>query len=222
MSVRRLAVVLWPRYSATLDRMNRAAGFERWTASHRAPGFRLRRELYAHVAPKVPIDYLEFGVWTGASLRDWMAVAHSQSRFYGFDTFTGLPEAWDDKPRGAFATDPPQFADPRVQLVRGLFQHTLQGFLATFRRQGKLVIHLDADLYSSTLFVLASVSPHLQPGDLLLFDEFSDLLHEWRAYEDWSRAFLVETRVIGQANNFRQVAMEVQPSAPSASSLAVP
>ncbi len=42
---------------------------------------------------KEPINYLEFGVASGASFNWWMTQnSHAASRFYGFDTFTGLPE----------------------------------------------------------------------------------------------------------------------------------
>ena len=35
-----------------------------------------------------PINYLEFGVYTGESLRKWTALSNNtDSRFYGFDSF---------------------------------------------------------------------------------------------------------------------------------------
>src|SRR5438067_991338 len=41
------------------------------------------------------INYIEFGVASGQSFLFFLKEnSNSQSRFYGFDTFTGLPEDW--------------------------------------------------------------------------------------------------------------------------------
>jgi hypothetical protein len=217
MNRRVLAAAVWRRYSATFDRINRAAEFERWRAKQNAHACATRSALYTYVSNTLglqdqPLNYLEFGVWYGSSLREWAGLArHPESRFWGFDSFEGLPEAWDGKPAGTFATKQPTFEDERIQLVPGLFQHTLPAFLPSWRRTGRLVVHLDADLYTSTLFVLTSLSPLLQSGDVLLFDEFNDLLHEWRAYDDWSRSFMVTCGSLAETNGFHQVAFVVGP-----------
>ena len=63
-----------------------------------------------------------------------------QSRFFGFDSFEGLPEDWGDVPRGMFAVEgrAPHIDDARVQFVQGLFQETLYGFLAYYVRAPRL------------------------------------------------------------------------------------
>jgi hypothetical protein len=162
-----------------------------------------------------PIDYLEFGVAAGESLRWWTSLnTHLDSRFHGFDTFTGIPEAWVKFPAGSFSSDarPPDIADPRIEYHVGLFQETLTPFLANFQRTRPVVVHLDADLYSSTLYVLTNVGPITQPGDLFLFDEAGAVIgitHEFRALADYSSAFQKRFRLIGGAFDYVQLALEV-------------
>src|SRR5688572_2487354 len=62
--------------------------------------YSLRYSLYEHVAKsealeQAPIDYVEFGVAKGLSFQWWIKKnTNPNSRFYGFDTFEGLPEKW--------------------------------------------------------------------------------------------------------------------------------
>jgi len=81
-----------------------------------------------------------------------------------------------------------------------MFQDTLPRFLRDFARNKRLVLHLDADLYSSTLFVLTSVASLLRPGDLLPFDEFAAPAHEFRAFDDFVKAFGLCYEVVGAVN----------------------
>src|SRR5580704_10061871 len=63
------------------------------------------------------IDYLEFGVFEGESIKKWMELnAHQDSRFFGFDSFEGLPTDWEGLPKGHFATkgEPPKTNDKRA------------------------------------------------------------------------------------------------------------
>lgn len=59
-----------------------------------------RIELYDVVATTlgdVPLQYLEFGVFSGRSLAEIAnRFRHPEARFFGFDSFEGLPEAWGD------------------------------------------------------------------------------------------------------------------------------
>ena len=80
-------------------------------------------------------------------------------------------------------------------------------------------MHLDADLYSSTLYVLATLASVLYPGDLLLFDEFCSTLHEFRALDDFVRAFYFEYELIDASNNFEQVFLKVKAKADGAALL---
>ena len=192
-------------------------------ADRAEPAFRYakRERLFEHVLSSElgqgPIDYLEFGVAQGASFRWWVTnVGHPDSRFAGFDLFTGLPEDFGPVRAGAFDTGGkvPEISDPRATFVSGYFQDTLGPFLADGalgRRAGgrRLVVHLDADLYSSTLFVLTRLAPALREGDVLLFDEFGVPMHEFRAWTDFVAAYRVQATLLGQANDWLQTAFRI-------------
>jgi hypothetical protein len=74
------------------------------------------------------------------------------------------------------------------------------------------VVHMDADLYSSTLFALTSMAPFLREGDIILFDEFNIPNHEFDAWSDFVRSYYIQYEVVGAVNNFYQVAMRVTKS----------
>jgi O-methyltransferase len=182
------------------------------------PTFEERTELYDYLNSKVidngPIDYLEFGVYQGESLGHWVrANRHPDSRFYGFDTFTGLPENWkkfcNDVGEGTFDLkgQAPQLGDDRVQFIKGLFQDTVDDFLKTFAPRSQLVIHNDSDLYSSTLYVLTKFHD-LLPGAIMIFDEFSSALNEFRALDDYCTSYRRDYEVLAVTSAyFAQVAI---------------
>lgn len=196
----------------------------KWISKHRqlefggrpVSGFDYNRrfDLYKFILDKYvsqePIDYLEFGVSRGFSFRWWVEnQSNPESAFYGFDTFTGLPEDWGPFKKGAMSNgnEPPKMEGSRHQFYQGVFQDTLFKFLKGYRFNKRKVVHLDADLYSSTLFVLTTLSPLLKPNDILLFDEFNVPLHEFKAFKEWSESFYRDYKVLGETNNYYQVAI---------------
>lgn len=160
------------------------------------PVFPDRLAMHAFLAEPMrcePVTYLEFGVWQGEMFRNWLAWNdHRDSRFIGFDSFEGLPEDWvKGQPKGTFSTGgkPPEVSDPRASFQVGWFQDTLYSFLSGFSPENRLVIHIDCDLYSSTLFVLTSLDRHLPAGTIIIFDDFHSLVHEFAAWLDYRRSF---------------------------------
>lgn len=182
--------------------------------------YKNRVKLHEHVVSsegldKKPIHYLEFGVAGGTSFMWWIkANQHPGSRFFGFDTFEGLPEDWHFFKKGAFSFDTPLLEDARGTFIKGLFQDTVYKFLDNYRvnvdsPEATRVLHLDADLYSSTLFALTMLAPFLRNGDILLFDEFNIPNHEFAAWNDFVRSYYIKYEVIGSVNNFYQTAIKV-------------
>jgi len=161
-----------------------------------------------------PVVYLEFGVASGSSFKWWMnKCTHPDSRFYGFDTFEGLPEIWGMYAKGDMSFDVPKVDDSRGQLIKGTFQETLNGFLdkqGPGFRQKRKIIHMDADLFSATLFALSQLYPHLREGDIIMFDEFNVYGHEFKAFRYFTECFYVKLRPIAAQNNFYHAAFEVE------------
>lgn len=176
-----------------------------------------REELYEYIVQTQDlnkgIDYLEFGVAKGVSLKWWMnRIEYTEARFYGFDTFSGLPEDWGPFKKGDMNNGdaPPEIDDKRHTFYQGLFQQTLIPFLKGYETQKRKVIHMDADLYSSTLYVLTQITPFLKSGDIIFFDEFNVPMHEFKAFKDWTTAFYIKYRVLGGVNNYYQVAIIIE------------
>jgi len=159
------------------------------------------------------IDYLEFGVSKGVSFKWWLANNHnSESRFFGFDTFTGLPEDWGPFKKGDMSAnnEPPDIDDNRHQFIQGLFQQTLPEFLKNKEFKNRKVIHMDADLYTATLYVLTSLAPYLKKGDIIMFDEFNVPMHEFKAFTEFVSAYYIDYEVLGAVNNFYQLAIKIK------------
>ena len=175
-----------------------------------------RIKLYENILSKEnlaeqEINYLEFGVYTANSFKWWMnANKNAASRFYGFDTFEGLPEGWGTYGKGAMYATLPHLNDTRHEMVKGLFQDTLFNFLETHNIDTRRrIIHIDADLFSSTLFALTTLARHLKKDDIILFDEFNVPNHEFYAYKIFTESFYIKFELIGAVNNFYQVAFKV-------------
>jgi hypothetical protein len=130
---------------------------------------------------------LEFGVFSGTTLK-LISAARDGTQVYGFDSFDGLPDHWRHGfPAGSFQLDGPPDV-PGAELVVGLFEDTLPGFL-----DGKAgpvdFVHVDGDLYSSAKTVLDLVGPRLRAGSVIVFDEFFNYPgwqeHEYKAWQEY-------------------------------------
>lgn len=162
-------------------------------------------ELALRAARHVPGNVIEFGVAQGESTRAIRRIldrlerddpAAGRKEIFACDSFKGLPEKFEKAEVGTFAGEPPRI--PGVEIVEGYFHDSLDQALA--RRVGKVALaSLDADLYSSTLCALRWITPLLQTGSLLLFDEFlGENESEKRAFEDWSEEAGISTILVAE------------------------
>jgi hypothetical protein len=180
---------------------------------HPEPMYSSRRELYTELARRIANErvlYLEFGVYQGASLREWSWLLKNPSaQLHGFDKFDGLPETWNAyNPKGTFSVSPDavNIDDSRVVLHAGWFHETLPEF--TLPAHERLVAHFDADLYSSTKYALDWLKDAIHPGTLLIFDEFYDYMHELRAFNEFLESSQMTFRFLGGATSLSQCAFE--------------
>ena len=155
--------------------------------------------------------YLEFGVATGSTLRVITDAAPAGS-VYGFDSFEGLPEHWRmGYSVGQFATA--ELPDvPGAELVVGLFDATLDPFLEA-HPEPVAFLHVDADLYSSTVTVLDALAPRMRAGTVIVFDEYFNFPgwedHEHRAWTEFVAATGLQFEYLGFTADDEQVAVRL-------------
>ena len=177
-----------------------------------APYFEKHPKLVEFVVDQASLPglYLEFGVGRGKSIR-WIG-ARADRTVYGFDSFEGIPEYWNGNPVGAFAQKKLPKVPDNVQFEIGLFDQTLPGFLDQHADPVSL-LHVDCDLYSSTVTILEALGPRLQPGAVILFDEYYNFprwqQHEYKAFQEFVEATGMTYEYIGYSVTGQQVAARV-------------
>jgi hypothetical protein len=134
--------------------------------------------------------FLEFGVFQGKTITI-CANYLPNITFHGFDSFEGLPEEWDllmpgntaiskfkQIPAGHFAVDKLPTVPKNVLLHKGWFNESVVPWKKQYITPNSYIsfLNLDADLYSSTIYVLNELNDYIKPGCVIRFDELVD----WR------------------------------------------
>jgi hypothetical protein len=153
--------------------------------------------------------YYEFGLYRGETFRfafraaevlelDWM-------RFYGFDSFEGLPkpegiDAGAEFHSGDYKCKRPEVEGflgkcgvdmSRVDLIEGFYSESLRPELVDeLNMQPVSLVLIDCDLYISASQALRFLGPLLQEGSILMFDDWgnfgaSDERGERRAFREF-------------------------------------
>jgi hypothetical protein len=180
-----------------------------------AMGFDTQRELlnYSLKAMKFTGHVLEFGVFQGGTIRYIAKQLPSGQAIHGFDSFEGLPEAWSgfDLGQSAFSTGGKLPKVPaNVTLHKGWFSNTLPEWAQ--KNQGAVAfMHVDCDLYSSTMDILNALQDRIQPGTVVLFDEYFNYPnwenHEYKAWQEFVKRTNIRYEYLGYAR--QQVAVRV-------------
>lgn len=139
-------------------------------------------------------DIVECGVSIGHGLLYFALLSELigvEREIWGFDSFSGFPQSTgpDTKHDGSFHVDrgdyatptemvhrvladgrvSPQILEQHVHLVRGYFEDTLIGFDRPIA-----LLHVDCDLHDSIMTCLNCLYDTVQPGGLIIFDEYLD------------------------------------------------
>lgn len=130
--------------------------------------------------------FLEFGVFKGDSINLFAKILKKKNmKIYGFDAFKGLKDEWmteDYNPSGTFDLKGKKpKTEKNVELIDGWVENTVEKFFSNNKKKIAF-IHFDMDTYNSTLFVLKIIKSQLQPGTVILFDEFYGFPN-WEKYE---------------------------------------
>jgi hypothetical protein len=159
-----------------------------------------REDVWAAMITKLrnqKVLYMEFGVAYGESIRYWSReLKNPASALHGFDSFEGLPEQAGAWYKGQFDASGrvPIIDDSRVSFFKGWFDQVLPRY--QLPAHDVLVINMDADLYSSTIYVLNYLRPHIKPGTLIYFDEMNHVDHELRAFDEFTSQHSIKFRPV--------------------------
>lgn len=160
---------------------------------------------------------LEFGVGSGRSVRMTQELLPLDVAIHGFDTFTGLPQAWGNEPKGAYSTGGviPKI-EGKVFFHQGLFSDTIVPFLESDYVDPDAVLayaNIDCDLYSSTLDILEGMARRIVPGTILVFDEYichpSWRQDEFRAWRECCKRFGWKYEYVAFSLNTKQTVVRV-------------
>lgn len=162
--------------------------------------------------------YIELGVCTGKTI-NFLAALNPHQKLYGFDSFEGLPEDWvrADRtfPAGTFAFKNPELLPPalhNVELTKGWFKDTLSPFAEKHEEQIAF-LHIDSDLYSSAATAFHALGSRIQPGTIIVFDEFYNFPgsenHEFKAFQEFLAQSGFEAKYLAYNIYHEQVAVEI-------------
>lgn len=158
-------------------------------------------------------DYLEFGVFNGASIASMYQATHglavSSVRYFGFDAFEGLPadsESEDDGvwKKGFYSCSFEKMKEclgrkkinaDDIHWVKGWYKDTLNEELAKRHNLTNIgIVFIDCDTYSSSKTVLDFIAPLIKSPAIICLDDWklNDLdikeMGEYKSFNEFLEA----------------------------------
>lgn len=168
-----------------------------------------KQSLWDYTIKKIEVlsscDILEFGCYKATSI-NYFANKLPNNKFYGFDSFQGLPSDWfgQNIPMGTFdlKLNLPRVSK-NVELIPGWFDESLPKFFDENPELNTSFLHIDSDTYESACTVLIHVRDHLKPGVFILFDEYLSYPNwengEFLAWQEFCSENSIKYRYLGFA-----------------------
>ena len=150
---------------------------------------------------------LEFGVWEGKSI-NVIAKLMPKHCVYGFDSFFGLEEDWTGTKNNKETFNVngliPETRN-NVRIIPGWFNETLPRFLEENLDKKIVLLHMDADTYTPTNFVLTTLYNNICRGTIIIFDEYFGYaktwrLHEYKAFHEFIGNYKLKYRYVAFTN----------------------
>lgn len=159
---------------------------------HSVIGLELLERLVG-MALMAPIGaFAEVGVYQGGSaLKLYEVCQHQGRQLFLYDTFSGMPVSSpiDHHPIGDFADcsyEQVCAAMPAAHVIKGVFPDSV----VPMPRMA--FVHADADQYESTLAICRIFEPMMNPGGLMVFDDYRGLAGCIKAVDEYfPRRFLI-------------------------------
>jgi predicted O-methyltransferase YrrM len=174
-----------------------------------------RFDLLAYALSRAPKEglVLEFGVMKGKTAR--FIAERTERQVHGFDSFEGLPADWRGgrEGKGTFSQGGKLPKVPaNVTLHKGWFDATIPAFLKT-TEEPIAFLHIDCDIYESTKIVFDMLGSRIQPGTVIVFDEYFNYVgwqqHEIKAFQEFIQASGRTYEYIGFAGEQGHVAARI-------------
>lgn len=144
---------------------------------------------YARAQSRLPGAMAEVGVYQGVSAR-LICECKGDKSLHLFDTFEGLPQRTHADRNvhrtGQYATSVEsvrEFLDghPNVHFHKGFFPDSTAGL----EEKPYCFVHLDVDLFESTLAALEYFYPKMVPGGVILSHDYSILVGVKKAFDEF-------------------------------------